>query len=77
MSKIKAKFPRKLSLVWCILTKEVLKKYKYPFKTHKTYIFIGEIVNMPEHCIVQDYNTGESFIGYHTYIFKEIPKEEV
>ena len=51
-------------------------KAKYPFKEKGTYIFFGEIPNMPDHCIVADYKTGKIYSGYHTDNFVELTDDE-
>ena len=49
---------------------------KYPFEPNGTYIFFGEIPNMPGHCVVADQKTGQLYSGYHIENFVEIPEEE-
>jgi hypothetical protein len=49
---------------------------QYPFKKGKSYIFFGEIPNMPGHCILADPKTGKFFFGYHTDNFIELPENE-
>jgi len=49
---------------------------KFPFKKESVYIFFGEIPNMPGHCVVCDFKTGEMFCGYHTGQFIELSEEE-
>ncbi len=48
---------------------------QYLLKEDHPYIFFGEIPNMPGHCIVMDFQTGEFFNGYHTEHFIEVTKE--
>ena len=48
-----------------------------PFKPGISYLFLGEIANMPEHCVVAEQRTGRLFTGYHTDNFVEIPDDEV
>lgn len=50
---------------------------KGPFKYNHTYLFMGEIANMPEHCVVVDTKTNEIFSGYHTDTFVELTEDEV
>jgi len=50
---------------------------KLPFKPGVAYLFLGEIVHMPGHCVVADLRTGRLFTGYHTDNFVEIPADEV
>jgi len=38
---------------------------------------MGEIVNMPGHCILLGTLTNKMYMGYHCDEFEEIPEEEV
>ena len=49
---------------------------KYPFVEGRSYVFFGEIPNMPGHCVVADRQTGQLYSGYHTENFIEIPDDE-
>ena len=49
---------------------------KYPFVQDESYIFLGEIPNMPGHCVVIDHKTGKIHSGYHIENFVEIPEED-
>ena len=49
---------------------------KYPFLDGRAYIFFGEIPNMPGHCVVADYQTGQLYSGYHTESFIELTDDE-
>jgi hypothetical protein len=49
----------------------------YPFAERRNYVFLGNIPNMPGHCIVVDQHTGQIYTGYHTEDFKEIPEDEI
>jgi hypothetical protein len=72
-----AKIPRKLSLVkFDIVRVPRGFRRKYPFRAGMTYVFFGEIPNMPGHCIVADYETGKIHSGYHTDNFIELGEEE-
>jgi len=73
-----AKIPRKLSLVR-FDTSRVPRGFrrKYPFRAGSTYIFLGEIPNMPGHCVVTDHPSGEVYSGYHTDHFAELRKDEI
>lgn len=35
----------------------------YPFDSSKAYVFLGEIPNMPDHCLVADVKTGRIWTG--------------
>ena len=48
----------------------------YPFTPKGVYVFLGEIPNMPGHCVVIDHKTGQVHSGYHTENFVEIPPDE-
>lgn len=48
----------------------------YPFAEKKRYIFLGEIPNLPRHCIVMD-SGGKMYTGYHTENFVEIAEDDL
>jgi len=48
-----------------------------PFKANGVYVFLGEIANMPGHCIVAEIKTGRLLSGYHSDNFEELPADEV
>ena len=50
---------------------------KYPFTKNGVYVFLGEIVNMPGHCIVIDHKTGKIYSGYHTENFVECSESQL
>lgn len=73
----KRKAPARLSLVrfdapW--LTSKQLRNY--PFKKGGVYLFLGEIANMPEHCVVLDWKTNRTHVGYHTENFVVLTEDE-
>ena len=77
MKKNKLKQPRKNSIVkfdFESLPKRFHKKY--PFRPGHSYVFFGEIPNMPGHCIVADYKTGKIYSGYHVENFIELNSDE-
>jgi len=47
----------------------------YPFATDLPLIFLGEIVNMPEHGIFIG-KSGKIYTGYHIWNFRELTEEE-
>ena len=51
--------------------------YRYPFTPGGVYVFLGEIPNMPGHCVVADHGTGRVFSGYHTEGFAELSPDDV
>ena len=65
--------PRPLALVEYIAYPE---EKKVPFKKNARQIFLGEIPNMPGHCVVSDVKTGRVYSGFHTDRFREIPEDE-
>jgi hypothetical protein len=68
--------PRQYSLVKHIgLTN--MKQSRGPFSGKKLFIYLGEIPNMPGHCVVADYLTGKLYSGYHIERFIEVPVEDV
>ena len=74
----KTKLPKEYSLVKFDFTSLPTDYHKsYPFSNTATYVFFGEISNMPGHCVVADYKTGQIYSGYHTENFIELTKNEV
>jgi hypothetical protein len=47
-----------------------------PFKKDASYLFLGEIANMPGHGVLIDHKTGKIHLGYHTEHFAELSEEE-
>ena len=72
------KIPRKLSLVKFDAARlpRVSRRW-YPFRPGSTYVFLGEIPNMPGHSIVADQQSGRIYSGYHTDHFIELKKGEM
>jgi diadenosine tetraphosphate (Ap4A) HIT family hydrolase len=50
---------------------------RLPFKAGRAYVFLGEIPNMPGHCVVVELRGGRIWSGFHTDNFCEIPPDEV
>jgi len=48
---------------------------KYPFSTDLPLLFLGEIVNMPEHGIFVG-KSGKIYQGYHIWNFRELTEHE-
>jgi hypothetical protein len=72
-----AKTPRKLSLVrFDAAALPPRFRRKYPFRAGRAYVFLGEIPNMPDHCVVADHRTGQLYSGYHTEHFIELTEDE-
>lgn len=50
----------------------------YPFQRDEHLVYLGEIPNMPGHCVVAKFNRpklGEIIVGYHTDNFKELDQD--
>lgn len=43
---------------------------KYDFKVGQQFVFLGEIPNMPGHCVVADVESGRIHSGYHIENFE-------
>lgn len=73
--------PRRLSLVKfqprVSAAARIAKTPRYPFNKGEAYVFLGEIPNMPGHCVVADRKSGKIHAGYHTESFVEIPRDEL
>ena len=48
----------------------------YPFSIYDKFVYLGDVVQMPGHCIVVNTTTGQIYCGYHTDNFVEISEEE-
>lgn len=46
-----------------------------PLLQDSRFIFLGEIPNMPGHCVVAAFSSGKLISGYHTDNFVEIDPE--
>lgn len=70
--------PRQLSLVKFepLLAPGSLRR-KYPFRRGIAYLFVGEIPNMPGHCVVVNRKTGKIYSGYHIENFVELEEDEL
>lgn len=49
---------------------------QYPFEDGEHVLFLGEIENMPDHCIVVA-KGGSVRWGYHTENFETVPEDEL
>lgn len=49
----------------------------YPFQTDALFIYLGEIPNMPGHCVVAEQSSGRICAGFHTECFIELSEDEV
>ena len=50
---------------------------KYPFSIYQTFVMIGEIEQMPGHCIVIENGTGAVHTCFHTDDFIELTEDEI
>ena len=71
--------PRPMSLVRFTFGNIPLedRKHYFPFFEGESCIFLGEIVNIPRHCVVIRISDGKTYSGYHTSSFIELTEEEV
>lgn len=65
--------PRQYALVECLPYPE--EKHR-PFPKGQAFVFLGEIPNMPGHCIVAEAKKGKLHVGFHTDRFKEITEDK-
>ncbi len=70
---MKKRRPRKLSLVRFVGAGPGV---RLPFKVSRTYVFLGEIAQMPGHCVVADVASGRVWAGYHSENFTEVPEDD-
>ena len=49
---------------------------EYPFTRKDRFIYLGDIVQMPGHCVVVRISDGHVFCCYHTDNFVKVPEEE-
>ena len=71
--------PRQYSLVkfdYSGMTDEWVKEYKKIFDVD-IFIYLGEIPNMPGHCVLLRHSDGAHFFGYHIENFVELTEDEV
>lgn len=47
-------------------------KFYFTYMEGKRFIFLGEILNKPGHCLVLDPNTKETYSQYHTMNFTQV-----
>ena len=78
------KFNTELSIYNMDTKKTVLYRKAYPTEYMKYYksledrlfIYLGDIVQQPGHCILVDMNTGLLEVGHHTDNFVVVPEDE-
>jgi len=50
---------------------------QYPFSREDRFVYLGDIPQMPFHCIVARVSDGRVFSGFHTENFIPLTEEEV
>ena len=70
----KRRSPREFSLV--TLARAANGK-RYPFAKDMPLVYLGEIPNMPGHCVVAGSKTGRVYSGYHIETFVELSADDV
>jgi len=73
----KRKKPRRLSLVKAPAVILEGKTVRFPYAKDQPLIFLGEIPNMPGHCVVIGAKSGRVYSGYHTGNFVELSDDDV
>jgi hypothetical protein len=48
-----------------------------PLLSDDVFVFLGEIPNMPKHCVIAGYTSGKIFSGYPLFNFVELTEDEV
>ena len=48
-----------------------------PLLSEDNFVFLGEIPNMPDHCVVAGFSSGRVIAGFHTNNFVELDPDEV
>ncbi len=49
---------------------------EYPFRDDESYVYLGDINQMPGHCLVVRMENGQVFCGFHTSNFIRILDDE-
>lgn len=66
--------PREKSLV---VVQQNAAKIEYPFAADLPLIYLGEIPNMPGHCVVAGTCSGRIYSGYHIETFIEVAEDDI
>ena len=59
-----------------VTVKEITELEKHPFADDLPLVFLGEIINMPEHGIFIG-RSGKSYFGFHIWDFRELTDCEI
>lgn len=73
------KIPRQYSLCKFDIPKYEHEWYEKNYPKELLYehvVFLGEIPNMPDHCVVAAHKSGKVYCGYHTFNFVELTEDE-
>ena len=55
----------------------MVKNIYSPLLKEETFIFLGEIPNMKEHCVIAGRLSGRIYSGYHIQDFEELTENEI
>jgi len=55
---------------------KLVSEYATLFPSHELFVWLGEIVDQPDHCVVVNYYSGVTYCGYHSDIFRLLKKSE-
>ena len=55
----------------------MVKNIYSPLLKEETFIFLGEIPNMKEHCVIVGRLSGRIYSGYHIQDFEELTENEI
>lgn len=69
------KTPRTLSLIKIAEHVSSEQRKYYEFAKETSLVFLGEIPNMPGHCVIIG-RSGKTYIGYHIDDFRELTGDE-
>ena len=50
---------------------------QYPFTIEDRFVYLGDLPQMKEHCVVARVSDGRIFSGYHTWNFIPLSEEEL
>ena len=53
------------------------KKFLIIFTCYTSFIYLGEIPNLPGHCVIAGITTGKIYSGYHIENFRVATEEEL
>lgn len=68
------KSPRPLSIVKAV---NIDSAWRYGWGNGETFIYLGEIPNMPGHCVLYRISAEKILYAFHTENFVELTEEEI